>query len=191
MIDKIPNLLSGFRLVAAPFMLYLSWIGLRKTFLALLVLSLLSDAIDGFIARRLYVSSDIGAKLDSWGDLATYLTVPICIWWLWPEIVKREAPFVIIILGAYIVPLIAGFAKFRKLPSYHTWGAKIAAVLMSIAVFTLLMIDISLPFRCAALVQALVACEEVAITLQLKELKSNVKSIWHVKHIISKNQRDT
>lgn len=191
MIDKIPNLLSGFRLVAAPFMLYLSWMGLRKIFLALLVLSLLSDAIDGFIARRLYVSSDIGAKLDSWGDLATYLTVPICIWWLWPEIVKREAPFVIIILGAYIVPLIAGFAKFRKLPSYHTWGAKIAAVLMSIAVFTLLMIDISLPFRCAALVQALVACEEVAITLQLKELKSNVKSIWHVKHIISKNQRDT
>ncbi len=191
MIDKIPNLLSGFRLVAAPFMLYLSWIGLRKTFLALLVLSLLSDAIDGFIARRLYVSSDIGAKLDSWGDLATYLTVPICIWWLWPEIVKREAPFVIIILGAYIVPLIAGFAKFRKLPSYHTWGAKIAAVLMGIAVFALLMIDISLPFRCAALVQALVACEEVAITLQLKELKSNVKSIWHVKQIISKNQRDT
>lgn len=190
MIDKIPNLLSGFRLVAAPFMLYLSWMGLRKTFLALLVLSLLSDAIDGFIARRLYVSSDIGSKLDSWGDLATYLTVPICIWWLWPEIVKREAPFVIIILGAYIVPLIAGFAKFRKLPSYHTWGAKIAAVLMSIAVFALLMIDISLPFRCAALVQALVACEEVAITLQLKELKSNVKSIWHVKQIISKNQRD-
>jgi len=191
MIDKIPNLLSGFRLVAAPFMLYLSWMGLRKTFLALLVLSLLSDAIDGFIARRLYVSSDIGAKLDSWGDLATYLTVPICIWWLWPEIVKREAPFVIIILGAYIVPLIAGFAKFHKLPSYHTWGAKIAAVLMSITVFTLLIIDISVPFRCAALVQALVACEEVAITLQLKELKSNVKSIWHVKQIISKNQKDT
>lgn len=191
MIDKLPNLLSGFRLVAAPLMLYLSWMGLRKTFLALLVLSLLSDAIDGFIARKLYVSSDIGAKLDSWGDLATYLTVPICIWWLWPEIVKREAPFVIIILGSYIVPLIAGFAKFRKLPSYHTWGAKIAAVLMSIAVFALLMIDISLPFRCATLVQALVACEEVAITLELKELKSNVKSIWHVKQSISKNQRDT
>ena len=61
MIDKIPNLLSGFRLVAAPFMLYLSWMGLRKIFLALLVLSLLSDAIDGFIARRLNTNSDIGA----------------------------------------------------------------------------------------------------------------------------------
>ena len=93
---------------------------------------------------------------------------------------KREALFVIIVLGAYIVPLIAGFAKFRKLPSYHTWGAKVAAVLMSISVFILLMIDISLPFKCAALVQAIVACEEVAITLKLTELKSNVRSIWHV-----------
>ncbi len=189
--DRIPNLLSGFRLFAAPLMLYLSWMGWRITFLALLVLALLSDAIDGFIARRLNISSDIGAKLDSWGDLATYLIVPICLWWLWPEIVKREALFVIIVLGAYIVPLIAGYAKFRKLPSYHTWGAKIAAVLMSIAVFNLLLIDISLPFRCAALVQALVACEEVAITLQLHELKSNVKSIWHVKQINSKDQRNT
>ena len=178
--DRIPNLLSGLRLVAAPFMLYLSWRGFRVTFLVLLVFALLSDAIDGFIARRLNIKSDIGARLDSWGDLATYLTVPICIWWLWPEVVKREALFVIIVLGAYIVPLIAGFAKFRKLPSYHTWGAKVAAVLMSISVFILLMIDISLPFKCAALVQAIVACEEVAITLKLTELKSNVRSIWHV-----------
>jgi len=60
---------------------------------------------------------------------------------------------------------------------------------MSIAVFTLLIIDISLPFRCAALVQALVACEEVAITLKLFELKSNIRSIWHVKQINSRNQR--
>ena len=189
--DSIPNLLSGFRLIAAPLMLYLSWMGCRITFLALLVLALLSDAIDGFIARRLNINSDIGAKLDSWGDLATYLTVPICIWWLWPEIVKQEALFVIIVLGAYIVPLIAGFARFRKLPSYHTWGAKISAVLMSIAVFTLLMTDISLPFRCAALVQALVACEEVAITLKLPELKSNVRSVWHVKQINNRDRRHT
>lgn len=74
--DRIPNLLSGLRLVAAPFMLYLSWMGFRVTFLVLLVFALLSDAIDGFIARRLNIKSDIGARLDSWGDLATYLTVP-------------------------------------------------------------------------------------------------------------------
>jgi CDP-diacylglycerol--glycerol-3-phosphate 3-phosphatidyltransferase len=189
--DRIPDIISGFRLIAAPFLLCLGWMGYRDFFLILLAVSLLSDSIDGFIARRLNVASDLGTKLDSWGDLATYLTVPLCAWWLWPEILEREAFFVLLVLGAYIVPLIVGFIKFRRLPSYHTWGAKTAAVLMSIAFFILFITDISWPFRCAALFQALVACEEVAITMQLSELQSNVRSLWHVIQIKSRNMGHT
>jgi hypothetical protein len=74
----------------------------------------------------------------------------------------------------------AGFAKFQRLPSYHTWAAKTAAVLMSVAVFILFIFDISWPFYCAAILQALVACEEVAITLRLSKLESNVRSYWHL-----------
>lgn len=122
--DQIPNILSGFRLVAAPFLLCLAWMGYPNLFLILLSISLLSDSIDGFIARRLNVASDIGTGLDSWGDLATYLTVPLCAWWLWPELLKREAFFVFLVLGAYIVPITAGLVKFRRLPSYHTWGLR-------------------------------------------------------------------
>jgi CDP-diacylglycerol--glycerol-3-phosphate 3-phosphatidyltransferase len=84
------------------------------------------------------------------------------------------------VIGAYIVPLMAGFVKFQRLPSYHTWAAKTAAVLMSSAVFILFIVDIAWPFRCAAIVQALVACEEVAITLRLSKLESNVRSFWHL-----------
>src|SRR4030042_1895843 len=133
--DQIPNILSGFRLVAAPFLLCFAWMGYSNLFLTLLSISLLSDSIDGFIARRLNVASEKGTRLDSWGDLATYLTVPICAWWLWPEILKREAFFVFVAIGAYVVPILAGLAKFRRIPSYHTWGAKISAVLMSVAAF--------------------------------------------------------
>jgi len=176
----LPNFLSGFRLVAAPFLLYLAWTGRPHLFLALLAISLLSDAIDGLIARRLRRTSEFGTKLDSWGDLATYLTVPICAWWLWPEILRREAFFVGLVVAAYIVPLVAGFAKFRRLPSYHTRGAKIAAVVMSVGVFILFIFDIPWPFYCAAVLQALVACEEVAITLRLSEPQSNVPSFWHL-----------
>jgi phosphatidylglycerophosphate synthase len=177
---SIPNLLSGFRLFAAPFLLYLAWMGHPNLFLVLLALSLLSDSIDGFVARRLNEVSELGTKLDSWGDLAIYLTVPLCAWWLWPEVLKREAFFVLLVIGAYIIPLMAGFAKFQRLPSYHTWAAKTAAVLMSVAVFILFIFDISWPFVCAAIVQALVACEEVAITLRLSKLESNVRSFWHL-----------
>ncbi len=177
---SIPNLLSGFRLFAVPFLLYLAWMEHPNLFLVLLALSLLSDSIDGFIARRLNEASELGTKLDSWGDLAIYLTVPLCAWWLWPEVLKRETFFVLLVIGAYIIPLMAGFVKFQRLPSYHTWAAKTSAVLMSVAVFTLFIFDISWPFRCASIVQALVACEEVAITLRLSKLESNIRSFWHL-----------
>ncbi len=186
--DRIPNIISGFRLIAAPLLLYLAWAGYRNYFLILLAVSLLSDAMDGYIARKLNVSSDIGSKLDSWGDLATYLIIPLCAWWLWPEKLKQEAFFVLLAIGAFIVPLIAGVAKFHKLPSYHTWGAKTAAILMGVTIFILLISDISWPFRCAALFQVLVACEEIAITMRLSELQSNVRSFWHVIQI--KNEEE-
>jgi phosphatidylglycerophosphate synthase len=130
--NRIPNILSGIRILSAPILLFLAWEGYDNVFILLLLACLVSDAIDGYIARRFNVSSKLGTKLDSLGDMAIYSTVPICAWWLWPQILEREALFVLIAIASYVVPLIAGLIKFRKVPGYHTLGAKIAAVIMSI-----------------------------------------------------------
>jgi CDP-diacylglycerol--glycerol-3-phosphate 3-phosphatidyltransferase len=135
--ENIPNILSSFRLFAAPFLLFIAWQGWPNLFLAILAISLLSDAIDGFIARRLNVTSKAGARLDSWGDFVTYLTVPLCAWWLWPEILQREAFFVLTGIIFFLLPALTGFIKFKMLPSYHTWAAKILAVLMCLALYIL------------------------------------------------------
>ncbi len=183
-IFTIPNILSSLRLAAVPFLLYLAWIGRPHLFLLLLALSLFSDLIDGSIARILNQTSELGAKLDSWGDLATYLAMPFCAWWLWPDILKREAFFVLFILGAYSIPLIAGFIKFRQLPNYHTWAAKAAMIILSTTAIALVLTDIAWPFRCAALAQGLVALEEVIITLRLSKLRSNVRSLRHLRRVL-------
>ncbi len=178
---NIPNSLSGFRLILAPFLLYLAWIGRPNLFLALLVVSLLSDSMDGFLARRLKEESELGAKLDTFGDFTNYMIVPLCAWWLWPEIVKREAYFFITVIVAYLVSKIIGLIKFNKLPSYHTWGAKIAAVLMSIAVIFLFIADIAWPFRSVTIFIIFVALEDIMITLHLSELRSDIRSFWGLK----------
>ncbi|MCP4682264.1 MAG: CDP-alcohol phosphatidyltransferase family protein [Desulfobacterales bacterium] len=179
--NKIPNILSCFRIIIAPVLLFLAWKGYHNLFIVLLITSLLSDAVDGFIARKLDATTDLGAKLDSLGDMAVYLTVPVCAWWLWPEILKKEALFVFIAISAYVIPLAAGLIKFGKIPSYHTLGAKIAAVIMSIGVLILFITEFMWIFRLAVIFQVIVACEEVLITIQLSTLQSDVKSIWHVK----------
>jgi len=179
---NIPNLLSSFRLIVAPFLLVIAWQDRPKLFLVILAVSLLSDAIDGFIARRLKVTSKTGAKLDSWGDFVTYLTVAICAWWLWPEIMQREALFIVTGIIFFILPALAGFIKFKRLPCYHTWAAKILAVLTCLAIYILFITDIGWPFRCAIILQCFVSIEEMAITLWLKEQRYNIPSFWHLIH---------
>ena len=187
--EAFPNILSGLRIVAVPLLLYFAWNGHKQLFLALLIASLLSDAIDGYLSRRLNVASELGTKLDSWGDMATYLTVPICAWWLWPELLKKESLFVFIAVVSYLVPILAGLARFKRIPSYHTWGAKAAAVIMSVAVLILFTVEFPWPFRGAAVFLALVAFEEVLITLHLPEPRGNVKSIWHVRQSLKENRQ--
>lgn len=178
--ENIPNLLSGFRLIAAPLLFIIAWQGRPNVFLAILAVSLLSDAIDGFMARRLKVTSKTGAKLDSWGDIVTYFTVVLCAWRLWPDTLQRESFYVVMGIVFYILPGLAGTIKFKRLPSYHTWAAKILSVLMCIAIYILFITEVVWPFRCAVVLHCLVSIEEMAITLWLKEPQHNVPSFWHL-----------
>jgi hypothetical protein len=51
---------------------------------------------------------------------------------------------------------------------------------MSTAIFILFIADIAWPFRLTAISQIFVAGEEIAITLLLPKLQSNVRSLRHV-----------
>ena len=180
--NNVPNIISTLRILTAPWLLYAAWMGYGQIFLGLLLLSLVSDVMDGYLARKFNATSELGAKLDTWGDMATYLTVPLCAWWLIPDLVRKELVFVLIAMASYIIPILVSFLKFRKTPCYHTWVAKFAAVIMSTSVLVAFIAEITWPFRVAALVQVIVALEGILITMQLPELRSNIKSYWHLKH---------
>jgi CDP-diacylglycerol--glycerol-3-phosphate 3-phosphatidyltransferase len=180
---RLPNLLSVFRLVAAPALLGLAWLGQGQAFLILLVASLLSDAVDGLLARRFELVSPLGAKLDSWGDLAIYSTLPLCVWWLWPEVIASQFGYVVAVLAAFCLPIAVGLAKFRRLTSYHTWGAKASAVLMGGALLVLFSGGPDWPFHVATVVLVAEALEEIAITFVLPRWTSDVPTLWHARRI--------
>ena len=177
---NVPNLLTGLRLAMAPVLLVLAWTGHGYPFLVLLALAFLTDIMDGLAARMLHQTSAFGARLDSWADVTIYAVVAIGGWWLWPDIVRREAPFVTAVVASYTVPTLVGLAKFRALTSYHTWSVKVAAALIGLSVMLLFAGGPAWPFRMATPVSVLAAVEEIAITLALPELRSDVRSIFHV-----------
>ena len=176
---NVPNLLSGFRVLCAPVLLALAWSGFEVGFLVLFGLGLLSDVLDGVLARRLDQESDLGARLDQWADFALWVCLPIAAWWLWPEILRREAPYVIVAVVCLLLPTAVAYAKYRAVPGYHTWSAKTSAVLMGIAVPLLLIFDLAWPFRVAALFQVVCAIDELGITWLFSECRHDVQSVLH------------
>jgi len=177
---NLPNLLTGFRFIAAPVLLWLAWNGYGIAFMGLLAVAFLTDLLDGMVARLTGQATQFGATLDSWADVITYLTIALCCWWLWPEMVRRELFYVGLIIASCLLPALAGILKFGRFTSYHTWGVKIAAASMGLTLYILFLYGSTWPFRIAAIICILAAIEEIVITLLLSEPESNLRSVWDV-----------
>ncbi|MBK1706625.1 CDP-alcohol phosphatidyltransferase family protein [Halochromatium glycolicum] len=177
---NLPNLLSGFRLLSAPLLLVLAVSGEREAFLWLLALAFFTDAVDGMIARTIGQTTPLGARLDSWADVAVYVATTASLLILWPERVREEWVPVVAVVVSFMTPAVMGLLRFGRFTSYHTILVKIAVVATVIGLFAMLL-DVSVwPFRIAAALAVLAGLEELIITMILREERSNITSLWQV-----------
>jgi CDP-diacylglycerol--glycerol-3-phosphate 3-phosphatidyltransferase len=177
---NLPNIISGIRILMVPVLLYLAISQQAMTFIVVLIFTALTDALDGFLARRLKLVSELGAQLDSWGDFLVYSSMGISSWLLWPDIFYRELIYIVIIIGCFTLPVLIGLIKFRTFISYHTLGTKIAVVVSIIAYILLFTGLLDWPVKVAAVFCLYAATEEILIILISNNKIINVKSIWHV-----------
>jgi len=185
---NIPNCLSASRLALVPVLLYLAYYGHRDAFLILLAGSLLTDGLDGYLARRWQQTSELGARLDSWGDLCTYSAMLLGLFLLWPTIFQQQKWFFVLGFFTYLVPTITSLLKFHELPRYHTWSAKLAAVLMAPAYYSLVLLDTSTFFRGVIFFHIWVALEEVFITFTLNKNHYNVATVFHARELMRRQR---
>lgn len=110
----IPNLLSLFRLVLIPVYvtIYLNATTTKEYFLAgsILAVSCLTDMIDGQIARRYNMISNVGKLLDPFADKATQFTLTLCLSLKYPIL----HPVLAMFLTKEIFQLIAFIIHFRR-----------------------------------------------------------------------------
>lgn len=177
----LPNLLSLFRLACAPFLVVSGVAESPVLFFTILSLMLLSDALDGFLARKLNQTSVLGARLDSYGDYATYLAVALGAWLQWPERIEREAGVILFAVGVFVLPALVSIAKFHRFASYHTRLTKLSAILMSFGIFALLVFDLAWPLYAAIALLTVEAVENIAITLTLDVPRTDISSYWSLR----------
>jgi cardiolipin synthase len=173
---NLPNIISLCRIALMPVLLVLAWQGREKTFLACLIVTLVSDIADGQVARRWHLQTELGARLDSWADVPMYFLLPLAAYWLRPDLVVTERVAYFTTLGSFLLPIAWGFLKFGRLTSYHTFLVAVAAYLLGASVILLFAHGPTLPFRFAVAVLVIAELEEIAITAILPAPRSNVRS---------------
>ncbi len=174
-----PNLISATRLALMPAVLGAAVAGERAIFVGLIAFSLLTDAVDGTLARRLGAESEFGRKLDSAADYVTLFTGTTGIALLWPEIVRRELPWILVGVAAFIAVIVLGLIRLGRAPCYHTWASKVGAVLCPFTLIPLLNGGPAWPFHAVILWLVATGIEEVAILLLLPGHVGEMPTLWH------------
>ena len=174
-----PNVISGVRIALMPAVLTAAMAGSRPWFLVLLAASLLTDVLDGCLARWLDAHSEFGRKLDSAADYLTMITGLSGIALLWPEITRRELPWIAVGLTAFFGVVVLGFVRLGRAPCYHTWAAKVGAAGCALSLIPLLAEWTATPFHIMIVLQILAGIEEMAIVLLVPGHKGAMATLWH------------
>ncbi len=178
-LTHVPNLLSAARIALMPAVLTTAVAGSRLWFVILLMLSLVTDALDGYLARRLNAYSDLGRKLDSFADYITLFTGLAGIALLWPAIMQRELPWVAVVMAAFFAAVVYGFLRLGRAPCYHTWASKALAVGCALSLVPLLAEWSAVPFHVVVVLQVLAGAEEIAIAVLVPWHVGEMPTLWH------------
>ena len=175
----VPTAITVARLVGSGVMLWLAHSGFAKLFVALFVILVLSDWLDGKLAILLRQRTVFGARLDSIADAVLYACLLVGTAWLKPELARSEAVLIGVMLVSYAVAVGVALARFGRLPAYHTRAAKTCWLLVSIGAMTLLLGGPAWPARVAMIGVIVTNIEATAITFVLRHWQTDVPSIWH------------
>ena len=176
----VPNVICAVRLVGSIWLFWLATCNSLVLFTSVFVVLNLSDWIDGRLARWLKQRSDFGARLDSFADSVLYGALFFGLFWFRGEVLQREAVWWVIALLSYLLTTGAGLWKYGRVPSYHTYGAKISQWFVLAGAICLLMDYTLWPFRVAMVLVTLTNLESTAITWIQPKWKADVLTILHV-----------
>lgn len=125
-IFTIPNILSLMRIILiAPFVIFMKKDNYLSAGLILLI-SGISDVLDGFIARKFHQRTRLGEMLDPAADKLTLITVMISVGIKFTEVI----PFMILMIFKEFLMLSASVALLRKnrFPASAKWYGKVGTV---------------------------------------------------------------
>lgn len=176
---NIADWFSFYRIAAAPFLLLILFLNERELFTWLLLASYCTDAIDGYLARKLKITSPRGSQLDSFGDQITLIVGLLGLLVFETDFIKENLLIIIIAFIPYIIQMILAYIKYQKATSFHTYLAKLSAILQSIFILWSLFFSPEYAlFYIMIGIGLLETFEEIALIYMYDNWASDVKGIY-------------
>jgi CDP-diacylglycerol--glycerol-3-phosphate 3-phosphatidyltransferase len=133
--QHVPNILSASRIVLSPLLLIPAIVSRPAIYFPLYSIIFLTDVLDGKIARRLHLQSELGAKLDSVGDMLFFICAFGSII-ISPLVVETRILICMAIgLALHFLISIVTFAKFKLfMLTMHTYYAKLLMLSLALII---------------------------------------------------------
>jgi cardiolipin synthase (CMP-forming) len=181
---SIPNILSFYRLFAIPFIIWSLMAEDRTIFIVLISINLITDILDGYIARRYNLCTEFGARLDSMADIGTFLlSISGFLVFEKPFVQAHGAAF-LLLLGSYLTGQILSIIKFKRTTSFHLYSNKFSGYVQGFFIFIFFVFGYQpYLFYFMIVVGFLAEIEVILLVLILPKLISNARSIF----LINKN----
>jgi len=178
---NIPNILSASRLLMFPVLLYAAFAGNKDLFAWLFLASLVTDFLDGVIARTFNMVTEFGSKLDSWGDLCNYIAALVGIITLYWSDVTAHAYGFSILFGLYFLGFVIMLLKFKKLIGLHLYSAKATGYVHGIFLLVWFLFGFNeIIYQFAFVFGAWAFSEEIVLILLLRKPDHDLKSLFWV-----------
>lgn len=171
------NIMTVFRIALS--LLILVFLNSRWIAFALFVAAGVTDLMDGVVARRTGTTSQLGAKLDTAADIVMFGVMIVCVI-VWAGSALWElVPWLVAVAMVRVGNLVISGLRFKMFASIHTWGNKLAGLVIFAAFDVYVLTDSLVALLPAIGVAGLSALEETLILLTTKTLDINRKSLLH------------
>ena len=180
-IRNMPNAISLCRLLATPVLLTAALQERSLLFAWLLLACLLSDIVDGLLARSLRLQSPFGAALDSAADiLVTIIGAVGTITMQWPFVVAHAWQLELL-AALFAGEVLISFARYGRLSSFHTYLVRVSAYAQGAFVLSLFFWGYSAAlFYFMWIVSCISQLEEWAILAVQPTWTSDVRGLYWV-----------
>jgi CDP-diacylglycerol--glycerol-3-phosphate 3-phosphatidyltransferase len=147
---------------------------------ACLIVALVSDVLDGVVARRLRVATSNLRRLDSIADTIFYLSIGFASWYLHPTVIADHLVAVVALLALELTRHAFDIVKFGREASYHMWSSRLWGIALFGGSYSLLVLGSDGVAVTAAIYLGIVAdVEGLIISIILPEWKNDVPTVVH------------